>query len=187
MASQLRKYGPDHPWTQFKMECANEIGRNAVYEGKERRVQGRLAQPRERRTGRAYRRPNGQENDRAGRATVFQQVGSSRSVGAGTYPPLFVADVPYSFLYTRILNTSFCPNLFLIYSILTRSYLFQTQPFKRGPDVVGDHEHQERALGSFKLHFKKIIVGLPDIGSRNRLQSLRRCGGCFSRFARCRR
>ncbi len=27
MASGKRKYGPDHPWTQFKMECASEIGR----------------------------------------------------------------------------------------------------------------------------------------------------------------
>ena len=27
MASDKRKYGPDHPWTKFKMECANEIGR----------------------------------------------------------------------------------------------------------------------------------------------------------------
>ena len=26
MASKNRKYGPDHPWTQFKMECANEVG-----------------------------------------------------------------------------------------------------------------------------------------------------------------
>ena len=26
MASKNRKYGPDHPWTKFKMECANEIG-----------------------------------------------------------------------------------------------------------------------------------------------------------------
>ena len=26
MSSQLRKYGPDHPWTKFKMECAQEIG-----------------------------------------------------------------------------------------------------------------------------------------------------------------
>lgn len=26
MASSKRKYGPDHPWTQFKTECANEIG-----------------------------------------------------------------------------------------------------------------------------------------------------------------
>lgn len=26
MSSKLRKYGPDHPWTQFKMECANDIG-----------------------------------------------------------------------------------------------------------------------------------------------------------------
>lgn len=26
MASKNRKYGPDHPWTKFKMECAGEIG-----------------------------------------------------------------------------------------------------------------------------------------------------------------
>lgn len=26
MSSQLRKYGPGHPWTQFKMECAQDIG-----------------------------------------------------------------------------------------------------------------------------------------------------------------
>ena len=26
MASKNRKYGPDHPWTKFKMECANEVG-----------------------------------------------------------------------------------------------------------------------------------------------------------------
>ena len=26
MSSNLRKYGPDHPWTQFKMECAQEVG-----------------------------------------------------------------------------------------------------------------------------------------------------------------
>ena len=26
MSSQLRKYGPDHPWTQFKMECAQDVG-----------------------------------------------------------------------------------------------------------------------------------------------------------------
>lgn len=26
MSSQLRKYGPDHPWTKFKMECAQEVG-----------------------------------------------------------------------------------------------------------------------------------------------------------------
>jgi len=26
MASKNRKYGPDHPWTKFKMECASEIG-----------------------------------------------------------------------------------------------------------------------------------------------------------------
>jgi len=27
MASRNRKYGPDHPWTKFKLECAAEIGR----------------------------------------------------------------------------------------------------------------------------------------------------------------
>lgn len=27
MASQNRKYGPDHPWTKFKMECATDLGR----------------------------------------------------------------------------------------------------------------------------------------------------------------
>lgn len=26
MASKNRKYGPDHPWTKFKIECANEVG-----------------------------------------------------------------------------------------------------------------------------------------------------------------
>ncbi len=26
MSSNLRKYGPDHPWTKFKMECASDIG-----------------------------------------------------------------------------------------------------------------------------------------------------------------
>jgi len=26
MSSKNRKYGPDHPWTKFKMECANEVG-----------------------------------------------------------------------------------------------------------------------------------------------------------------
>lgn len=26
MSSQLRKYGPGHPWTQFKMECAQDVG-----------------------------------------------------------------------------------------------------------------------------------------------------------------
>ncbi len=26
MASGKRKYGPDHPWTKFKIECASEIG-----------------------------------------------------------------------------------------------------------------------------------------------------------------
>lgn len=28
MSSKLRKYGPDHPWTKFKMECAQDIGRS---------------------------------------------------------------------------------------------------------------------------------------------------------------
>lgn len=27
MASNLRKLGPEHPWTKFKMECAQELGR----------------------------------------------------------------------------------------------------------------------------------------------------------------
>jgi hypothetical protein len=27
MSSQNRKYGPDHPWTKFKIECATEVGR----------------------------------------------------------------------------------------------------------------------------------------------------------------
>jgi small acid-soluble spore protein D (minor alpha/beta-type SASP) len=27
VASANRKYGPDHPWTKFKMECAQEVGR----------------------------------------------------------------------------------------------------------------------------------------------------------------
>jgi len=26
MASKNRKYGPDHPWTKFKMECAQDLG-----------------------------------------------------------------------------------------------------------------------------------------------------------------
>ncbi len=26
MSSRMRKYGPDHPWTKFKMECASDIG-----------------------------------------------------------------------------------------------------------------------------------------------------------------
>jgi hypothetical protein len=26
MSSNLRKYGPDHPWTKFKIECASELG-----------------------------------------------------------------------------------------------------------------------------------------------------------------
>lgn len=26
MSSKMRKYGPDSPWTQFKMECAQDIG-----------------------------------------------------------------------------------------------------------------------------------------------------------------
>jgi hypothetical protein len=26
MASDKRKYGPDHPWTKFKIECASELG-----------------------------------------------------------------------------------------------------------------------------------------------------------------
>ena len=26
MSSKMRKYGPDHPWTKFKMECASDIG-----------------------------------------------------------------------------------------------------------------------------------------------------------------
>ena len=26
MASKNRKYGPNHPWTKFKMECASDIG-----------------------------------------------------------------------------------------------------------------------------------------------------------------
>ena len=26
MSSQNRKYGPDHPWTKFKLECAAEVG-----------------------------------------------------------------------------------------------------------------------------------------------------------------
>jgi small acid-soluble spore protein D (minor alpha/beta-type SASP) len=26
MSSRNRKYGPDHPWTKFKLECAAEIG-----------------------------------------------------------------------------------------------------------------------------------------------------------------
>lgn len=26
MSSKNRKYGPDHPWTKFKMECASEVG-----------------------------------------------------------------------------------------------------------------------------------------------------------------
>ena len=26
MASKNRKYGPQHPWTQFKIECASELG-----------------------------------------------------------------------------------------------------------------------------------------------------------------
>ena len=26
MASKNRKYGPQLPWTQFKFECANELG-----------------------------------------------------------------------------------------------------------------------------------------------------------------
>ena len=26
MSSQNRKYGPDHPWTKFKIECARELG-----------------------------------------------------------------------------------------------------------------------------------------------------------------
>lgn len=27
MSSQNRKYGPEHPWTKFKMECAQDVGR----------------------------------------------------------------------------------------------------------------------------------------------------------------
>lgn len=26
MASKNRKYGPEHPWTKFKMECASDVG-----------------------------------------------------------------------------------------------------------------------------------------------------------------
>ncbi len=26
MATKMRKYSQDHPWTQFKMECARDIG-----------------------------------------------------------------------------------------------------------------------------------------------------------------
>lgn len=26
MSSKNRKYGPEHPWTKFKFECANELG-----------------------------------------------------------------------------------------------------------------------------------------------------------------
>lgn len=26
MSSKNRKYGPDHPWTAFKFECASELG-----------------------------------------------------------------------------------------------------------------------------------------------------------------
>ena len=26
MSSKNRKYGPDHPWTKFKIECASELG-----------------------------------------------------------------------------------------------------------------------------------------------------------------
>lgn len=26
MSSRLRNLGPEHPWTKFKMECAQEIG-----------------------------------------------------------------------------------------------------------------------------------------------------------------
>ena len=42
MSSQNRKYGPEHPWTQFKMECASEVGRTQYTKEKNDHYKGDL-------------------------------------------------------------------------------------------------------------------------------------------------
>lgn len=67
MSSKLRKYGPDHPWTQFKMECAQEVGHLQYVKENNDEYKGNLTS-----------RENGQQGGPIGGEMVKRMINSAK-------------------------------------------------------------------------------------------------------------